>query len=217
MAKFRIYCTSHYASYTISGYGRSAKKLLFFIESKDINVSELTPIIMEEFVKTLLGYSPKMIEFTFSGIKCLMNFLYEASYISENLSDRLPKVKVPQKACIPSVWEEDTLEKLLSSIDQGNPVGKRDYAIILLASLLGMRSVDIRKLQFSNINWEERSIDIIQSKSKRAVSYPLLISIGWALIDYIKHGRPECECFEVFITQKPPFRPLSASNVSKIT
>jgi integrase len=128
-----------------------------------------------------------------------------------NLSDRLPKVKVPQKARIPSVWEEGTLEKLLSSIDRGNPAGKRDYAILLLASLLGMRSIDIRKIQFSNIDWEKRSIDIIQSKSKRSVSYPLLTSVGWAIIDYIKHGRPECECPEVFITQRAPFRPLAAA------
>lgn len=211
LAKFRAYCSSHYASYTISGYGRSAKKLLFFIESKDIRISNLTPTILEEFVKTLFGYSPKMIEFTFSGIKCFMYFLHEEGYISENLSDRLPKVKVPQKARIPSVWEEGTLEKLLSSIDRGNPAGKRDYAILLLASLLGMRSVDIRKIQFSNIDWEKRSIDIIQSKSKRSVSYPLLTSIGWAIIDYIKQGRPECECPEVFVTQRAPFRPLSAA------
>jgi hypothetical protein len=60
-----------------------------------------------------------MVEFTFSGIKCFIHFLHEEGYISENLSDRLPKVKVPQKARIPSVWEEGTLEKLLSSIDRG--------------------------------------------------------------------------------------------------
>jgi hypothetical protein len=77
LAKFRAYCSSHYASYTISGYGRSAKKLLFFIESKDIHISNLTPTILEAFVKTLFGYSPKMVEFTFSGIKCFMHFLHE--------------------------------------------------------------------------------------------------------------------------------------------
>jgi site-specific recombinase XerD len=208
LAKFRSYCTFHYAYYTISGYGRSAKKLLFFIESKDVNISELNPVLMEEFVKTLLGYSPKMIEFTFSGIKCFMHFLHEEGYISENLSEQLPKVKVPQKARIPSIWEEETLEKLLLAVDRGGPTGKRDHAILLLASLLGMRSVDIRKMQFCDIDWEKRSIDIIQSKSKRSVSYPLLTSVGWAIIDYIKYGRPECECPEIFVSLKVPFRPL---------
>lgn len=127
----------------------------------------------------------------------LLRYLHEHGYLSTDFSASLPKVKVPQKARIPSVWEEETLEKLLEVIDKGNPSGKRDYAIILLASMLGMRAIDICKMKFQNINWEERRIDIVQSKSQRSVTYPLLSVIGWAIIDYVRHGRPECECPEI--------------------
>ena len=99
----------------------------------------------------------------------------------------------------------------METIDKGNPSGKRDYAIVLLASMLGMRAVDIRKMTFHNIDWDRHRIDIIQSKSKRVVTYPLLSSIGWAIIDYIKHGRPKCGCQEIFVTHTPPYRPFAAA------
>lgn len=208
---FQSYCASYYASYTIEGYGRSARKLLYFIETQEILINDLSSVILVDFVKTLFGYSPKMVEFTFSGIRCFLRYLHEYGYLSANLSDSLPKVKVLQKARIPSVWEEEILEKLLETIDKGNPSGKRDYAIILLASTLGMRAVDIRKMTFHDINWEEQRIDIIQSKSKRAVTYPLLSIVGWAIIDYIRYGRPKCECQEIFVTHTSPYRPLACA------
>ena len=208
---FQSYCASRYAFYTIEGYGRSARKLLYFIDARDILIGDLSSDILCDFVKTLFGYSPKMVEFTFSGIKCFLRYLHEHGYLSTDFSASLPKVKVPQKARIPSVWEEETLEKLLEVIDKGNPSGKRDYAIIMLASMLGMRAIDICKMKFQNINWEERRIDIVQSKSQRSVTYPLLSVIGWAIIDYVRHGRPECECPEIFVTHTLPHRPFSCS------
>lgn len=208
---FQSYCNRHYAPYTVEGYGRSARKLLYFIEAEEILIEDLSSVILVDFVKTLFGYAPKMVEFTFSGIKSFLRYLHEHGYLLTDLSDSLPKVKVSQKSRIPSVWEEETLEKLLETIDKGNPSGKRDYAIVLLASMLGMRAVDIRKMTFHNIDWDRHRIDIIQSKSKCAVTYPLLSSIGWAIIDYIKHGRPKCGCQEIFVTHTPPYRPFAAA------
>ena len=67
-------------------------------------------------------------------------------------------------------------------------IKKRDYAVILLASRLGLRSSDIRMLEFKNIDWDLNEIRIMQHKTKRSLSLPLLSDVGDAIIDYIKNG-----------------------------
>lgn len=212
LSSFHAYCiSSGYARYTWDGYGRSAKKLLFFAESRTVTIKEVNHKVLEDFVKTLLGYSPKMVEFTLCGIRSFLRFLFLENILKTDFSGNLPKIKVPQKAHVPSIWESDILQKMFAAIDRGNPAGKRDYAIFLLASLLGMRSVDIRKLQFSDINWNERRIDIIQSKTRQTVSFPLLSDVGWAIIDYVKNGRPECEHKNIFVRHVAPIRPFACA------
>lgn len=94
---------------------------------------------------------------------------------------------------------------MLNSVDRGNPTGKRDYAILLLVAKLGIRAGDIKDLKLSNLNWRSKIIAIRQSKTKNTITYPILKDIGWALIDYLKNGRPISDSPFVFIRMKAPY------------
>jgi hypothetical protein len=39
---------------------------------------------------------------------------------------------------------------------------------------------------------------VVQAKTGHRVQLPLLKEVGWAVIDYIRHGRPVCDCPQVF-------------------
>ncbi|WP_256832131.1 MULTISPECIES: site-specific integrase, partial [unclassified Paenibacillus] len=82
---------------------------------------------------------------------------------------------------------------------------KRDYAILLLVAKLGMRVSDIKALKLSDLNWETKTITIVQEKTKVGVTYPILHDVGWALIDYLRHARPICESPYVFVRLNAPF------------
>ena len=88
-------------------------------------------------------------------------------------------------------------------------MGKRDYAIILLACRLGLRVSDIKKLMFNNFHWENNELVFIQSKTKNNLSLPLTQDVGWAVIDYLKYGRPKVESSYIFIRHLAPFLPFS--------
>ena len=45
------------------------------------------------------------------------------------------------------------MARILDAVDRGNPCGKRDYAIILLVARLGLRSIDVKRLEFSDFDW----------------------------------------------------------------
>lgn len=62
--------------------------------------------------------------------------------------------------------------KLLNAVDRANPVGKRNYAILLMVTRLGIRTCDIRELKLLDINWQDNRIDFTQMKTNKPVSLP---------------------------------------------
>ncbi len=207
---FDVYCKSlGYCSSTQRSYRRTTANLLSFLEARDCSASNIDTADLEDYVKTLMGYSYKMVEFTLCGTRAFLRYLYSEQILCKDLSEKLPSIKTRRQTRIPSVWQYDDLVRLLNTIDRGNPSGKRDYAIILLVARLGLRSIDVKNLTLSNIKWHERLIVFTQSKSKETVTLPLLKDVGWAIIDYLKNGRPISEHSNIFLRHTAPILPFS--------
>jgi site-specific recombinase XerD len=210
LEKFKTQCKANgYAVSTCKGYSRTAENFLSYIEAHGISLQTLEAADLTGFIKTLLGYSYKMVEFVLCGTRVFLRFLYNEDAVSADFSESLPNIQSRKQTRIPSVWDKDDLLKLLEAIDRGNPSGKRDYAIILLVARLGLRSIDIKRLTFSNFNWNEKYLEFPQSKTGRLVRLPILKDVGWAIIDYIQNGRPVSGSPFVFLRHLAPIAPFS--------
>jgi site-specific recombinase XerD len=210
LEKFRIHCKNNeYAVSTCKSYARTAENFLSYIEAHDIQMKELNAVDLTAFTKTLLGYSYKMVEFVLCGTRAFLRFLHSEGAVSGDFSESLPTIQSRKQTRIPSVWDKDDLQKLFDAIDRGNPSGKRDYAIILLAARLGLRSIDVKRLRFSDLNWNEKYLEFSQSKTGHKVRLPLLNDVGWAIIEYIKNGRPHSDSPYVFLRHLAPIAPFS--------
>lgn len=194
---------------TRNGYQRSAENFLSYLEANGIDFADVSGSVLSNYVLSLMGYSSKMVEYVLCGVRSLLRFSYESNYIKVDLAASVPSVKVQKRAKVPSRWSDEDLKKLIAAIDMGNPSGKRDYAIILMACRLGIRCIDIKNLKFSNINWKERKIEFVQSKTGVLNELPLLKDVGWAIINYIKDGRPQCDCDNVFVRHLAPIGPFA--------
>lgn len=210
---FSAYCEAQaLACSTQKNFRRTAERFMLYLDSRDILLGSLDAQIAADYLKTLNGYAKKTMEITLCGVKAYMRFLYEKHYIKEPLAQRLPKVTAPSKDKIPSVWELDDLNKLLGSVDRSNPTGKRDYALLLLVAKLGIRSVDVKQLTFSCFKWDRKEVCFTQSKTGVPVALPLLPDVGWAVIDYVKNGRPNCESEYIFLRHAAPIGPYTREN-----
>jgi integrase len=69
--------------------------------------------------------------------------------------------------------------------------------------------VDVKHLRFADIDWAGNRLSVEQGKTGARVWLPLLKDVGWAVIDYVRSGRPMCDCPEVFVRHNAPVGPFS--------
>lgn len=176
------------------------------------NIKGINNSIINGWVSSLGGLRPATVKGYCSGLGIFFVWLYKKGYTLDDFSQLLPSVRIWRMSEIPSVWQEDDLSKLLSSVDRGSPIGKRDYAILLLAAGLGLRASDIKTLKMQNLKWRAQkgrsTIELIQYKTGEPVSLPLLKDVGNAIIDYLKNGRPVSDSPYVFLRHNAPFEPF---------
>lgn len=132
---------------TVGHYKRISAVFMDYLSQRKISsVDQVTMGICNSYLKTLAGYSIKTVEQKVCGIRHFLRFLYSMEKISADYAERILTPSISKNAGIPSSWQIGELKAMLSSIDRNSPTGKRDYAIILLACVLGLRVWYIKNL-----------------------------------------------------------------------
>ncbi|MGL4697342.1 site-specific integrase [Enterococcus larvae] len=182
-----------------------------FLSSKGIKCEdELSIHEIHSFFESCGIYTKSTVFCTASVLRGYLSFLYENKLTTMNLSLHVPSITYRKDAEIPTTYTATEIQQLLDNIDHNNPRGKRNYAMVLMAARLGMRSSDICGLEFSSIDWENNRLEFTQTKTGRHASYPLLEDVGLAIIDYLKNGRkPHSTDPHVFLRESPPYTRLS--------
>ena len=144
-------------------------------------------------------------------IRMFLRYLNCASLINHDFSTIIPHFKRAFR--LPSIYTEDEVNRFEETIDTNSKIGKRDYAMLLLATRLGMRSGDIANLTFSSLDFGNDTISITQEKTGEPLVLPMIPAVKTALADYLKNGRPESGQPYVFLRANAPFEKITASVV----
>lgn len=200
--------TADRAASTVRTYGTIIGEFLAFLDTRG-GLARCDATAIGSFVATLAGYQFKTVEQRLCALRSFLRFAIGDGLVDAAVLDTVPTVKSRKQTRIPSVWDPAEVIRILDAVDRGNPCGKRDYAIILLITRLGLRSIDVKRLEFSDFDWPGNRLSIVQAKSGRRVWLPLLRDVGWAVIDYIRSGRPTGDCRVVFLRHTAPIGPFS--------
>lgn len=200
------YRERNYADATIVCNNNVLHKLLYHLDEEGISSSkEITASQITEFLARYAESKPKYVSTVLYVLRNYFSFLKETGFIEADLASALPHVRILRNAFIPHSWKTEDVKKLLSAIDRGAPKGKRDYAILLMIVRFGLRVSDIHRMKLSSLNWNRKTITIIMQKTRQPLELPLLDDIGWAVIDYLKNGRPQTACDRLFVRHRAPF------------
>lgn len=223
-AKFRLLRDDYLASCrrrgnaeaTVLAKDKVASRFLAYLE--ETGVGDLAAIDVRDLSGFLLRQGHlrrKTVAAMRSSLADLLAFLAAAGRTPQNLAERLPPHRYVRHESEPHLWTADEVRRLLAAIDRGSAAGKRDYAMILATARLGLRISDLRHLELGDLDWRAKTITIVQQKTGRPLRLPLLEDVGWAVIDYIRGGRPETACPKVFVKHSHPFDTFgSASSIA---
>jgi len=159
----------------------------------------------DRFIQSYYWLSPKGIETKLCMLRRYYRYLYLNQYIALPLAERLPHASIQGRMKFPTIWDPEQIEKIKTTADRTSPSGKRSFAMIMLSAELGLRIGDIRNLKLQDINWNKRQISIIQHKTDKPLLLPLSDDVGWAIIDYLKNGRPYTDSSNIFVKHRPPY------------
>ena len=188
-------------------YIYSNKKALknFFKYLMINNVSHISKITNDNifnYILTLNRYSQSYKYDIVSKIRIFLKFMYLNNFTSRDFTLAIPKIKINHNNKIPhTICSSDEINKILNSIDTTTKIGKRDYAIFMLLTHLGLRFSDVKNIKFEDIDWQMNILNINQNKTGKIVTLPLLDNVGIAIIDYIKNGRPNVDSKYIFLNR----------------
>jgi site-specific recombinase XerD len=153
---------------------------------------------------------------TVCALRSLLRWLHLTGVIATPLAAAVPSVAGWRLSSLPKALEPGQLRRLLAACDRRTPTGRRDYAIMLLLSRLGLRAGEVARLGLDDIDWRRGEIDVV-GKGSRAERLPLPTDVGAAITSYLRRGRPDtAEGRTVFVRVHAPHRALTSSGVTMV-
>jgi len=167
------------------------------------------------YVHNFVGKSAYYQKRELDEIKKFLSYCFVQGFISQELDNSFPHIKAVKESQIPSVYSRSEIKELLFYFSTADSKTKlRDYAIVLLIALYGLRSIDIAKLNFSELDFDSSTISLVQSKTRNSINHQLLAHVGNAVIEYLLNERPEAKSQLIFLTFKG--KGLSSKTISNI-
>lgn len=177
----------------------------FLIENGIYTYQDITYECIISFIKIVSLVSPGTIDKVATALSKYMRSLVDNNLIFDDIS-HLIKVNRVKNEKIRKAADINDIAKILDTVDRNSAMGKRDYAIIVLACTTGIRAGDIINIRISDIDWKNKEIVIIQGKNNSYLKLPLNDNICGALADYVLNGRPCTKSDKLFIRSLAPFQ-----------
>lgn len=196
---------------TLKNYSYSCARLCFFLLKNGCRqFSELTPELLDQFCKTDEHATFVGKETCASVIRRFVCFLEERGYVANSMMHLCIDVGTAPSEKVVNILSSEEINHILQYRDQHDkPIDLRSIAIVLVGLQMGLRESDVVNLRFTDIDWKQRTITIVQYKTKASLTLPMPVSVGNAIYTYIKNGRPMTASPYVFVRHKAPYGRLT--------
>lgn len=144
---------------TISWYKEMLKPFVQEVALEDLNIFSVRKYIASLRER---GLKPASIDGHIRAIKVFLNFLYEEGYLSENLSKKLKRQKLPFQ--YPYVLSDEQVNDLLKACNKKTWEGFRNYVIVLTFLDTGIRLSELVNLTLQDLNLNKKSILVRDGK-----------------------------------------------------
>ena len=192
-----------------------ATTFLSHLRVRGRRVSTARVVDIDAFVATLSSrLSRRSVATACSVLRGFLRYLRTNGQVRAGLADsvvspRGHSLESPHRA-LP--WAD--VQRLVFSIDRNEPIGKRDFAMLLLMAFYGLGAAEVLNLRIDDVDWESLVLTVRRPKTGVAITLPLLPPVAKAVADYLKAGRPrDVTAREIFLARGIPHSPLTSGGI----
>jgi site-specific recombinase XerD len=148
-------------------------------------------------------------------LRSVLRFLYLQGITPLRLGTAVPPVGGWRFAALPPTMTAADVQLLLDSCDRSTSIGVRDFAIMTLVARLGLRSIEVARLELRDVDWRAGEL-VVRGKGRRQDRLPLPAEAGEALVAYLSSGRNPESARHLFLTCRAPRGPIRADLVGDV-
>jgi integrase/recombinase XerD len=195
-------------------YGPPARVFLEGFETADglfvqrLSAADVSSFLVRECPRRSASRARNLV----CALRSLLRYLHVVGVIETPLVWAVPSVADLRDRTLPRGLEPTAVAKLLTSCDRRTLIGRRDYAILVLLSRLGLRAGEVAGIGLDDIDWRAGLL-LVTGKGSRQDMLPLAVDVGEAIVSYLRY-RPRCECRALFLRVTAPRQGLNRSTVA---
>ena len=151
-----------------------------------------------------------------AAVRSFLRWRHAQGLLAEPLHQRIDTPRVYRGELLPRAIQWEQVQALLASIERNSSGGHRDLALLYLAAAYGLRSGELVAMRLDDIDWQARTLRVMQTKTRQPLLLPLTDEAATVLIDYLREGRPHSAHRELFLHITAPRCPLQSTAVHEV-
>ncbi|MBZ5499692.1 MAG: site-specific integrase [Acidobacteriia bacterium] len=188
-------------------WGFAARFLKFRFGDKMGDLSQITAIDIVGFMQQLVSRKKPFRDKTPpTHLRNFFRYLFSRGKTTANLALCVPWIKQQSDTRVPRHLDAAQVETILRAIRVDSPIGRRNYAMMLLPARLGLRAPEVISMQIDDVDWRAGEI-IVRGKGLRQDRLPLPQDVGEALAKYLQRDRVSSSR-ALFVVSRAPHRPF---------
>jgi site-specific recombinase XerD len=137
------------------------------------------------------------------ALRAFLRYLHYKGLNPIALAGCVPSMRRWKLANLPTYLSIAQVQKALDGCDQATAMGRRDYAILLMLTKLGLRANEVATLALDDIDWRSGEM-LVRAKGRQRARMPLPPDVGAAVVAYLRDGRPKSSCRRLFLRTLAP-------------
>jgi site-specific recombinase XerD len=189
-------------------------RFLSRLKIKGGSFRQITPRRIDESLREMLGaqgYARTTVQDWGAALRAFFRFAETQGWCRERLAASIRSPRVFSQASLPLGPSWDDVRRLLAMTEGDQPHDIRARPILMLFAIYGLRAGEVNRLRLDDLDWEHELLSVVSSKIKRVRTYPLVRSVGDAILRYLQEVRPHSPHRELFLSLHAPFRPVHST------
>ncbi len=200
---------------SVDNYVQVARRFLDFCAHRGaaglagVGAEDISEFVLNERTRRASGSARQVV----TPLRALLRFGQLRGLTPAELVLAVPRAANRRSAGIPRALAARDVARLLASCDRRTRRGRRDYAMLLMLSRLGLRAGELAAFSLDDVDWRAGEIEV-RGKGGRRERLPLPEDVGQALVADLRRGRPQTSDRRVFVRLDAPRTGLSSGAVT---